>query len=735
MKKIDPRLLLAVGVAGLVMAAWLLLMGAVVWSTLQPAERAAVGEVLAPRVALVALGWLAGLAVVGSALQVLYRRYVGAPARLLEETRVVLAATTPQQLKPRGTAEMQALATAVNELAAQRDGLRADMDAQVAQASHSVQQEKNRLAALMAELNQSVVVCNRDGRILLYNQRARQQFRALSQGATTAAGAELMGIGRSVYAVFDRQVLAHALERIHQAMARGAPNPSAQFVTTAQGGQLLRVQVAPVRTADGSSAQDRPDHPAVVSLSGFVLMLENVTQSVQEESERDQLLDGLTEGSRASLANIQAAVDMLGYADLEPAMRERFLAVVRDEVGAMGRRINDLAQRATQRLKTRWPLEEMLGADLANAAQRQITAVCQRPVTLDDVNAHLWLKVDSYTLLQALTYLAHRLVDEFEVRFLQLRLQPVGAHAQLDLVWSGQAMSNETVMSWEMDSMRFGTERTPLTVRDVIERHGGEMWFERDRVRHQAFFRFLLPLASVQGVLESAMDESPDNTHSYSRPEFYDFDLFQKDEQGSTLDDRPLAELAYTVFDTETTGLNPAGGDAIIQLGAARIVNGKLLRQETFEQLVDPGRHIPEASIPIHGISQDMVAGKPRIAEVLPVFHAYAQDTVLVAHNAAFDMRFLQLQEAATGIAFHQPVLDTLLLSAVVHPHQESHRLEAIAERFNITVLGRHTALGDALVTAEIWLRLIPLLQERGIYTLRQAREAAQKTYYARLKY
>jgi len=93
------------------------------------------------------------------------------------------------------------------------------------------------------------------------------------------------------------------------------------------------------------------------------------------------------------------------------------------------------------------------------------------------------------------------------------------------------------------------------------------------------------------------------------------------------------------------------------------------------------------------------------------------------------------LQEAATGIAFHQPVLDTVLLSAVVHPHQESHRLEAIAERFNITVLGRHTALGDALVTAEIWLRLIPLLQERGIYTLRQARDAAQKTYYARLKY
>ena len=84
---------------------------------------------------------------------------------------------------------------------------------------------------------------------------------------------------------------------------------------------------------------------------------------------------------------------------------------------------------------------------------------------------------------------------------------------------------------------------------------------------------------------------------------------------------------------------------------------------------------------------------------------------------------------------FEQPVLDTLLLSAVVHPNQESHRLEAIAERFNVTVIGRHTALGDAMVTAEIFQKLIPLLAERGIHPLAQAREAAQKTYYARVRY
>ena len=168
---------------------------------------------------------------------------------------------------------------------------------------------------------------------------------------------------------------------------------------------------------------------------------------------------------------------------------------------------------------------------------------------------------------------------------------------------------------------------------------------------------------------------------------------------------------------------------------SVRVLNGKLLKQEVFDQLVDPGREIPPESIPIHGITPDMVQGQPGILEVLPALHAFAADTVLVAHNAAFDMRFLQLKEQKTGLVFDQPVLDTLLLSAVVHPGQDSHRLEAIAERFNVTVIGRHTALGDAMVTAEVFVRLLPLLAEKGIHTLGQARAAAQRTYFARIQY
>jgi DNA polymerase-3 subunit epsilon len=93
------------------------------------------------------------------------------------------------------------------------------------------------------------------------------------------------------------------------------------------------------------------------------------------------------------------------------------------------------------------------------------------------------------------------------------------------------------------------------------------------------------------------------------------------------------------------------------------------------------------------------------------------------------------LKEASTGIRFDRPVLDTFLLSAVLFPNQESHRLEAIAARLGVSVLGRHTAVGDAIVTAEVFLKMLPLMQERGIRTLGEAREASEKTYHARIRY
>ena len=218
------------------------------------------------------------------------------------------------------------------------------------------------------------------------------------------------------------------------------------------------------------------------------------------------------------------------------------------------------------------------------------------------------------------------------------------------------------------------------------------------------------------------------------RPVYYEFDLFTL--RGlQELGAQPLRRLTYVVFDTETTGLNPAEGDEIIQIGAVRIVNGRILQDEVIDQLIDPKRSIPDVSVAIHGITPDMVVGQPTIDQVLPHFHRFVEGAVLVAHNAAFDMRCLQLKERQTGVCFDNPVLDTLLLSSIIHPHQETHSIDGIAKRLNLTIVGRHTALGDALVTAEVLLKLIPLLEARGILTLADALQASINSPYTKLRY
>ncbi len=183
----------------------------------------------------------------------------------------------------------------------------------------------------------------------------------------------------------------------------------------------------------------------------------------------------------------------------------------------------------------------------------------------------------------------------------------------------------------------------------------------------------------------------------------------------------PLDKLTYVVFDTETTGLNPSGGDALLSIGAVRIVNGRVLTGETFSALINPKRRIPPESIRFHGITEEMVRDCPPAGAVLPAFHAFVDDAVLVAHNAAFDLKFLRLAEKAAGVRFDSPVLDTMVLSRFLQGEEGAHSLDALAARLGVQIVDRHSAVGDSMATAAIFLRFIDMLKEQGIETLGDA--------------
>ena len=300
----------------------------------------------------------------------------------------------------------------------------------------------------------------------------------------------------------------------------------------------------------------------------------------------------------------------------------------------------------------------------------------------------------------------------------------------LDIVWNGAPLDNGQIESWNRSSIPLATAGESLILEQIFTGHQMEWWSSPHHPSPgKAALRVFIP-AAEPGKAKSIVPI----TLAEGRPEFFDFDLLHRPESDPDLQGQLLANLSYTVIDTETTGLDPTT-DEIIAIGAVRIVNGRLLRGEIFNVLVDPQRDIPEKSMKIHGIRPEMLQGQPTIEKVLPQLYQFVGNSVIVGHNVAFDMRMFQVKEYIAPVRFTQPVLDIMFLSAVIHPAHRRHNLEAISERLGITITGRHTALGDALTAGEVLLKCLPILARNNILTLEDAVLASRKTKYAKLSY
>jgi len=181
----------------------------------------------------------------------------------------------------------------------------------------------------------------------------------------------------------------------------------------------------------------------------------------------------------------------------------------------------------------------------------------------------------------------------------------------------------------------------------------------------------------------------------------------------------PLAELDYVVVDVETTGFTP-GDCGITEIGAVRVRGGNVVAE--FTSLVNPGTPVPGPIEELTGIGDAMLAGAPPVATVLPSLLAFAEGSVLAAHNARFDLSFLTA--ACETAALSWPgfaVIDTVRLARylmLVPDEVADRKLGTLAEFFGTQVQPIHRALDDARATADILMRLIGRLADRGVTTL-----------------
>lgn len=687
--------------------------------SLEPAEQETVRAIFPKLVPFPFLGAMVLVAVIGTLVSWLFRDYIIPILRLAEQVRLITVANPGFRVGARGAREVRALAGIINESAEAFQRLQEDVEARIETANLALKRERNRFAALLSDWHHGVLVCNAEGQILLYNRKAQT---LLEDAAPTEEDrrrpvGNTIGLGRSVFGILDREPIAHALEVMAQTLRRGQAKPVLGLMTKLCGDRFIRVNMAPVAPAGTAGI-----------LEGFVLTLEDITGEVVADNERDYRLQRAVDAIQQSLGELNKQLELVCVL---PGVGSAVCDRHRQGVDRLTRELErhlalarELYSRHHLALGTR---ENVLAETLLLILQKELR---QRfPLTVEaGIASSCWLQIDSYAVVQMVTNLAGLLASEFGVARLDLGLAAVSDdRAELTLAWPEPGLPAAALGEWGETPLFMDSEGRTDTPQSLAAGHGGLLTTSPGADGLCRAARLVLPVALTEEVEAWRSPVPP-------RPVYYAFDLFHQPGQAA-LGQIPLRELTYVVFDTETTGLDPSGGDEIIQLGAVRIVKGRLLHGEIVDQLVNPQRPVPAASVQVHGIAPELLVGQPTAGPVLTRFHAFVGEAVLVAHNAAFDMRMLQLKEAVAGVRFDQPVLDTLLLSTVVHPHQEGHSLDAIAERLDIPIVGRHTALGDALATAEIFLRLIPLLEARGITTLDAALQASARSPYAKLTF
>ena len=184
-----------------------------------------------------------------------------------------------------------------------------------------------------------------------------------------------------------------------------------------------------------------------------------------------------------------------------------------------------------------------------------------------------------------------------------------------------------------------------------------------------------------------------------------------------------IEDAVYTVFDIETTGFSPFN-DKIIEIGAVKMKGKEII--DTFSTFVNPEIPIPENIVELTSITDFMVQDSETIEKVLPEFLEFCKNTVLVAHNAKFDIGFITQKAKELSLEFQPSSIDTLPLAKILIPDLKGFGLAKIVKHYDIKLDNHHRAVDDAQATAEILQKFINQILSKGIYTLKEMNEQLQ---------
>ena len=534
----------------------------------------------------------------------------------------------------------------------------------IAEKTARMSRDKALLEALVRDLAEGVVVMSPDGRILLYNQAAVQILGTI-------------GLDRSLDRFLRLEPVWDATQRLETARGAGAQS---FLAATRDGERILTGAASAVRTEEEQI--------------GHVLIFRDATEDLRTHGQLDALLGELVDQARRPAMAIAAILDVLDTGDeLDPDQVSRFTAAMRDELEGLSAELSSVAARRERIAARHWPIRPTSVRDVFDTLSVRHGEVSAA------ADAEILVTCDGFAITTILDHVLTELSAQGTRRKIALGTEVHGPEVQIVLSWTGDPFPQAALEA--VSDARLSGDYGPYTARDALEAHRTDIWIAEGQ-------RIVLPLAMTEpgGVLDLP-----------AQRDFYDFG---RPHSGGP--NPPLSDLTFVVFDTETTGLDP-DRDAVVQIAGVRILRGRLVEGEVFDHLVSPGRPIPPSSTQIHGIDDTMVANAPDFCAVGGEFAEFSEGAVLVAHNASFDMTFLKRLEAEAPIRFDHPVLCTARLSAALDGYKTDHTLDGLAESYGVALEEdlRHTALGDARATAEVFLKMLAVLAARDVRGLQDA--------------
>jgi DNA polymerase-3 subunit epsilon len=586
--------------------------------------------------------------------------------------------------------EIEELAIEFNLMAENLGKAYGELEGRIQEATRTLQEERNRLATVLRTMADGVVVANEAAETILMNPRARI---VLGRGYTSGIGAPLSRILPS-----DR--LNFHLKRLRQKWVPGREAVE-NVVFPLRDGGLLEGSLSVIPGSEGERA-------------GFLLVFRDLSTPSEDGNRFEETLREMPQLLRGPVATSRSLVETLQRHREMPAEKQQaFLAGVAEEMDRLTDRVTAMEEAASSARTSRWPAIPSDPRELLEEAVLSVTGIsvdieaADVPIPPVLVEPFSWMA----SLQRVLQWIEQRSSEPASVSA-NLRVE------EGTVVTTFRVKGTFTGDLAELESIEVSPAgEAPLSLGDAVRRNRGELWTRSSG----DFLDVRLALLQAPAVSEGRGTDGLIE----GEPEFYNFDLFLPRPvfEREDLLQADLADLDYVVVDTETTGLQLSQGDKIVSISAIRIQRGRVQNSGIFNTLVNPGRKIPPESTEIHHIHDQMVADAPSMNEVYPQFVEYLGDSVLVAHNAAFDKKCLDMAAAEAGLPLiDNPILDTIFLSYALHQEIEGHSLEAIAGRMGIPIEGRHTSLGDARATAHIFLGLLALLPARGARTLADAK-------------